>query len=111
MHGTANPQIDAETRSIVDRIVKYRLPKRIILFGSRGRGSPRPDSDLDICVVYERLEKRNVEIMQDLYLGLLGCGSNPIDLIVYDEETFLERARRQGSLEAVIKSEGIAVYG
>ena len=32
-------QIDAGTRSIVERIVNFRKPKRVILFGSRGRGS------------------------------------------------------------------------
>ena len=50
-------RIDAETRSIVDRIVDYRIPKRVILFGSRGRGDARPDSDVDLCVLYEKLEK------------------------------------------------------
>ena len=69
--------IDAETRSIVDRIVDYCIPKRVILFGSRGRGDARPDSDVDLCVLYEKLEKRNIGVMQDLYLRIFGHGGHP----------------------------------
>ncbi|HNU30597.1 MAG TPA: nucleotidyltransferase domain-containing protein [Sedimentisphaerales bacterium] len=29
-------------------------PQRIILFGSFSRGTPRPDSDIDLVVVYAR---------------------------------------------------------
>jgi len=104
-------RIDAETRSIVDRIVDYRIPKRVILFGSRGRGDARPDSDVDLCVLYEKLEKRNIEVMQDLYLRIFGHGGHPVDLVVYEEGAFAERAMKPGSFEAAIESQGVAVYG
>jgi predicted nucleotidyltransferase len=46
---------DHETQLIVDRIVERKRPHKIILFGSRGRGTARPDSDIDLCVLYQNL--------------------------------------------------------
>ena len=43
--------LDAETQSIVDRIVAFTNPDVIYLFGSRARGDHEPDSDLDLLVV------------------------------------------------------------
>jgi uncharacterized protein len=103
--------IDAETLSIIDRVVNYRRPKRVILFGSRGRGTARPDSDVDLCILYESLEKRNVEIMEELYLDLFGHMPHPVDLVVYDEASFANRAKLPHSFESVIDIEGLTVYG
>jgi predicted nucleotidyltransferase len=36
---------------IVDRIRRVANPRRIVLFGSRARGSFRPDSDIDLLVI------------------------------------------------------------
>jgi predicted nucleotidyltransferase len=38
--------------------VRSRFPDaRIWVFGSRARGTPLPDSDLDVCVVVDRLDE------------------------------------------------------
>ena len=51
-----NPQTDFEAmlREIVDRIVRGFSPRKIILFGSRARGTPAADSDVDLVVVTDR---------------------------------------------------------
>ena len=36
---------------IVQRILRAGSPRRIVLFGSRARGEPRHDSDLDLLIV------------------------------------------------------------
>lgn len=38
---------------MVRRILAVGRPRKIILFGSRARGNPRPDSDLDVLIVEE----------------------------------------------------------
>jgi predicted nucleotidyltransferase len=111
MDRQASSQIDAETRSIVDRIVKYRRPRRVILFGSRGRGNAREDSDVDLCVLYERLGKQNVDVMEELYLDLFGHMPHPVDLVVHEEASFIDRSRRPNSFESIIDAEGVTVYG
>jgi len=41
---------------IVRRLVEAVDPNRIILFGSRARGDPRPDSDVDLLIVKDSPE-------------------------------------------------------
>jgi predicted nucleotidyltransferase len=78
------------TQSIADLLVQVKPPKRVLLFGSRGRGDARGDSDVDLCFIYDHLEKRNVQIMEELHFSLFGHSF----LLVYDEATFASRASR-----------------
>jgi len=111
MAETGTGSIEADTLLLTDLIVRFRQPKRVILFGSRGRGDAREDSDIDLCVLYEKLDKWNVEVVQDLYFELFGHMGRPVDLVVYEEADFLSKAQRAHSFEATIVSEGRAIYG
>jgi len=61
-------------------------PKRIILFGSHGRGDTRPDSDIDILVVMDKVSDRLAEMVR--LNRVLSPLRVPIDLLVVSEETF-----------------------
>ena len=52
------PTRDRVLDEIVDRISRTEHPERIILFGSRARGTARPDSDFDLLIIKESLEPR-----------------------------------------------------
>ncbi len=43
---------DPLVQEVVHRIAEAIRPEKIILFGSRATGHARPDSDLDLLVVY-----------------------------------------------------------
>ena len=96
---------------IVASIVRYSKPSRILLFGSRARRESRSDSDIDICVLFDRLPKRKLEVLQDLYREFFDLDVGAIDLVVYEEETFKERSRSRHSFEAHILGEGVPLYG
>ncbi|MEW6275498.1 MAG: nucleotidyltransferase domain-containing protein [Bacillota bacterium] len=51
----SSPMVTEELLSeVVQRILSAtKKPKLIALFGSRARGNPRPDSDLDILIVMD----------------------------------------------------------
>jgi len=54
---------------MTDRIVRKFNPLKVILFGSRARGEPRPDSDVDLLVVLPEIEDKRgaaVEIRRAL---------------------------------------------
>jgi len=59
---------------------------RVILFGSYAYGTPNEDSDLDICIVKEKIlskvkEKREIRnLLKDINI--------PKDILVVDEEYF-----------------------
>jgi len=102
---------EEELRRLISAITDYAAPQRIVLFGSRGKGSARPDSDFDLCVIYDRLPKRNLEVMQDLYRSIFPIAGHPVDLVVYQADSFDERALRGGTFESAIQAEGQVVYG
>jgi predicted nucleotidyltransferase len=63
-------QIDAVLREIVDRIVGKFSPRKIILFGSRARGTAGGESDVDLLVVTDRPgSRRQQAIAIDLALA------------------------------------------
>lgn len=56
MHAVADP-ILVRLRSALDALYGERL-ERVVLFGSRGRGDARPDSDYDIAVFIKDMQDR-----------------------------------------------------
>ena len=49
--------VEAVIEDMVERLVEAYRPAKIILFGSYGCGSPRPDSDLDLLIIKETAER------------------------------------------------------
>jgi len=75
-------QVDAQLiQEVVNRIVEAAHPEKIVLFGSRARGNPRPDSDLDVLVIADSREPR-YRRSAPLY-GALSDVLVPMDIIVY----------------------------
>ena len=57
-----------EIDKIKDQIVDRYKPIKIILFGSCAAGCARKDSDIDLCVVIDYLDKR--ETLMDLMMNI-----------------------------------------
>jgi predicted nucleotidyltransferase len=73
---------------VVHQIVDEFRPQRIILFGSYGRGQPRPESDVDVLVVMDttlREAEQAVRICQAIEYHFR------LDLIVRTPETIARR--------------------
>jgi predicted nucleotidyltransferase len=49
--GLANSTVATELQALVHTIVDVAHPLRVILFGSRARGTAGPDSDTDLLIV------------------------------------------------------------
>lgn len=69
---------------IVRRLVNAVDPDKIILFGSRGRGDSRPDSDFDILIVRASSEKPHRRPIP-AYESLSGLGISK-DILWYTPE-------------------------
>ena len=100
-----------ELDAVVASILSYYPPKNIVLFGSRAKGTATKESDIDLCILYDRLPKRNVEVLQDLYKLVFSLPGQAVDLLVYEAHQFSEKADRKGSLEQAIQREGEILYG
>lgn len=85
--------------------------KQIILFGSHADGKATKESDLDLCVIADLKNKRKIELMREIRRTLSDLISNPLDILVYNEDEFNARAGLGNTLEHKIMRDGIKVYG
>jgi len=100
------PLVPAE---LLDPVVAYFRPRRVILFGSRARGDSGPDSDIDLLVVVD--DDTPAEKVT-LRAGFEARRSfhEPADVIPVREATFRKKARIAGTLARAATLEGIVVY-
>jgi predicted nucleotidyltransferase len=98
---------------VVERVVKIIAeaihPQKIILFGSRAMGTARPDSDLDLVVIYAG-EKSKRQVKLDVH-RLMQPESLPIDLFVLSPEELLRQRHVANTLAREVAERGVTVYG
>ncbi|NTU65533.1 MAG: nucleotidyltransferase domain-containing protein [Chloroflexi bacterium] len=102
---SADPQIIQE---IVRRIVQVSQPEKVILFGSRARGTARSMSDIDLLVIAHSTQPRHRRAAP-LY-GVLSDIIAPMDIVVYSPEEVQEWSEvRQAFVTTAIR-EGQVLY-
>ena len=85
--------------------------RQIFIFGSQAYGKPDEESDIDLCVITDLKNKRKIDIIREMRRELMDLISNPLDILVYTEKEFNERAGLRSTLEYKILMDGIRVYG
>jgi uncharacterized protein len=94
---------------LLDPVVAYFRPRRVILFGSVARGEAGADSDIDLPVVLdddappEKLTHRAGMEARRPY-------KEPADVIACREDTYRRFSRIVGTLPYVARTEGVVVY-
>ena len=96
-----------EVHTAVQRLVKAIDPLRIIAFGSRAKGTQRPDSDLDIAVILDpdspiRPTTKLWTLFDDLDM--------PVDMLVVNEPKHLWLSTSINSVHHSIVGEGVVLY-
>lgn len=99
---------DSSLTEIIRRIVGAIDPDRIVLFGSRARGTARPDSDYDLLVIKETT-RRTLELEQDAYEALIGV-RGPADILVETPGEVQRLSRAAGTVFPDALREGKIVY-
>jgi predicted nucleotidyltransferase len=92
----------------VARIVEDFAPLRMVLFGSVARGDDGPDSDLDLLVVFDRIDGRRHDVAAAILRATRGIGA-PIDVFVTDMDDIKERGDLPGLLRVALR-EGKVVH-
>ncbi len=80
-------------QNIADKIAREFLPDKIILFGSWAWGKPGPNSDVDLFVVKDSQNTR--QLAGDIRGFLWSCDM-PLDIIVYKPEN-VEKSIKKGN--------------
>lgn len=81
--------------------------EKMILFGSRAGGRPRPDSDVDLIVVGRRFRRKN-PIDRAGPLHLAWDLDLPVDFLCYTPEEFEELSKRPSIVREALR-EGIRI--
>ena len=99
---------EAVLETMVDRIVGRFEPSRVILFGSRARGTASVDSDVDLLVVLpDAPDKRRAAVEMRRLLRDLPVSK---DIIVTTPDEIAHRGHVVGSLLHAALREGTVVY-
>jgi len=102
--------LDEWLPSMVERVAKRFDPVKIIVFGSVARGEANYDSDIDLLVVFdeiEKSEKRNVTVEIRRALAHFPV---PKDVIVTDVDELRRRGHLVGPMLRPALEEGRVVY-
>lgn len=100
------PLVPAE---LLDPVVAFFRPRRVILFGSAARGDMTADSDIDLLVVVDD------DTPADRVTARAGRESRrpyrqPADIIPMREQTFDRFSRVVGTVPYAARTEGVVVY-
>ena len=94
---------------IVRRIVRVAEPERIVLFGSTGRGTAGPLSDLDLLVIKSGRYHRG-QLTDEIYMNLIGVG-HAVDVIVATPADIARYRHTSALVIGAALREGRVIYG
>ena len=96
---------------MIEAIKKQIDPQKIILFGSFATGTQKEDSDsdIDICVITDH-NKRKIDMLRELRLSTIGKIDIPMDIVIYGNTEFSQRAEKENTFENQINKEGVLLY-
>ncbi len=104
-------QVSEQIETLVNKLKGKFSVQKIFIFGSHAYGKPDEESDIDLCVITDLKNKRKIDIVREIRRELADLISGPLDILVYTEEEFNERAGLRSTLEYKILLDGTKVYG
>jgi predicted nucleotidyltransferase len=106
---TPDPVVDQLPKGLLEKMVAYLNPQKVILFGSRARGNIHADSDWDFLVVMDDhapAEKLGWKALYEARKGIHAA----IDIITCRQSRFDDRIDIVGSLPWIATTHGVVVY-
>ena len=97
-----NNEIKDEINTLVNSAIEKFDIKKIYLFGSYVNGEPNDDSDVDICIISND-NKRKLVIIRELRKSIVGKINHTLDILIYRQEEFEQRAKTINSIELIKK--------
>ena len=94
---------------LLDAVVEYFRPQRVILFGSAARGEAGPDSDIDLLVILDDSAPRQHLTLAAGYQSRRSY-HRAADVIPCRASVFRRKSRIAGTLPYAAAREGQVVY-
>lgn len=95
----------------IARIVEELHPLEIWLFGSRAKGTARPDSDWDfLAILNDAAPERDFDT-GDVWRRLKDIHRKRVEVLTLTRSEFERWRLSLGSLAQIVSDEGVVVYG
>jgi len=96
--------------AIVQKLIKYFAPQKVILYGSYAYGNPEPDSDLDLLIIKDTTE-RFIDRWQAVRRILSDPNRMaPIETLILTPGEITDRIARGDQFIAEIMKKGRVLY-
>jgi predicted nucleotidyltransferase len=95
--------------SIVEEIVAGFSPRRVILFGSIARGDETAESDVDLMVVFDHLDRAHRRELQGRLMAAVSAPV-PFDIFVMDAAEYEAKKDVNGTIAYWPAREGVVVH-
>jgi predicted nucleotidyltransferase len=96
-------------RDLVNRVVAYFNPVRVLMFGSRARGEATADSDTDLLVILDDDAPAHHATLQAGWEARRGY-DEPADVVPVRRSAYERRAKIVGTLAYEVSLDGVLVY-
>lgn len=98
---------DLEIDQIKNQLIQRYNPFDIILFGSCARGRVTRSSDVDICIILDTKDKRQIvrEILSEVDYNV------DLDIVVYTPQEWQNNKDDQATLSGIIRKTGVSLIG
>ncbi|KPU45174.1 nucleotidyltransferase domain protein [Oxobacter pfennigii] len=93
--------------SIKKQIIAKYSPVKLILFGSWSKMTGTDKSDIDLCIIKDTVDKK--DLLTDMYLNIES--DLPIDIIIYTEQEWFECVNDTTSFAYSINQQGVSIHG
>ena len=110
MAGSVDVRNDPNLEKLLGRIVPALQPEAVYLFGSRARGTNRPDSDYDLLVVMPDDTPPEKLNMLTAFAATRGLGV-AVEVIPCRRSVFERKKLVPGTLSRTVWAEGQLVHG
>jgi len=94
---------------VAKRLREEMNPSSILLFGSTARGANAEGSDLDLCLLFDTLPDRKLEIMRTARRISRSVYKGAMDIIAYSNEEWEAYIASGSSFELKLKREAISL--
>lgn len=110
---TTSSPIDPRISTVAAGIAAAIPEAQVRLFGSRAKGTARPDSDVDLLITVPDLWITSHDRIRVLGALWRQCSSHrlPLDLLLYSESEVLERRQYRSAVTTRAYAEGILLHG
>ncbi len=101
------PEFDRVLGEIKEQLIQKFHPSKVILFGSVAKGIFRETSDIDLCVVQDTDNKR--QLLTDMYVEIES--EVPFDIVLYTNTEWNECIQDESAFAYQINNTGVKIYG